>query len=357
MRYNHIKQIIFKKYGVFASGIELFIHVVFWLYLIIAAYFTFYIQEVDSIQKLEENVLNPLFFLSFFYLNTYYFIPIWIKERSWQFYWIRIFLIVFILTVLSFLLGKGYDFGGVNMVIKQKEETVFRIPSVLNIIVPAFIVSFLYRGMRDWFLMEKERKELKELSKQTEMQFLQNQLNPHFLFNSLNGLYGMSLRHQQEDMSTYIEDLSDLLRYVLKTSKEQTISLDVEVEFIKSYIQLEKARLSKQHDVKLILSNESLFKSLKLPPLLILPFVENAFKHGISSTKNSFVKVEINAGNERLKIKISNSKSEHVQQEMQIGVGIENTKRRLALLYPNCHTLLIREEANVFEVELSLKLK
>lgn len=203
--------------------------------------------------------------------------------------------------------------------------------------------------------MDKKQKELDELNKQTELLSLKAQLDPHFLFNSLNGLYALALQEKAPKVSGYIEELSDLLRYVLYSGKESFIPLSQEIDFLEAYIELEKRRIEEKHQVTFSVKKGKEADELTIIPLLLLPFVENAFKYGISSSTQSQIKIELEIINRELFFSIRNTK--HTQQKIQqTGIGIANTQRRLELSYPQKHQLSINESATDFNVYLSAKL-
>lgn len=342
--------------GIFENYFELLLHSIAWIYLLLASAFLIIQFKPEEADKFFENITNALLFTSFFYLNTYYFIPRWISQKSLGHYLIRLIGIIVLLTGLSFLFGKGYDFAGMSpTVLKQGNKVVFRIPAVLSILAPTLIVSFFYRSVRDWFLMDKKQRELDELNKQTELLSLKAQLDPHFLFNSLNGLYALALQEKAPKVSRYIEELSDLLRYVLYSGKESFIPLSQEIDFLEAYIELEKRRIEEKHQVTFSVKKGKEADGLTIIPLLLLPFVENAFKYGISSSTQSQIKIELEIINRELFFSIRNTK--HTQQKIQqTGIGIANTQRRLELSYPQKHQLSINESATDFNVYLSAKL-
>jgi len=201
-------------------------------------------------------------------------------------------------------------------------------------------------------IQEVESKQL-----QTELDLLKAQINPHFLFNTLNNLFGMA-RNQDAATAEGISRLSHLMRYMIHDSQVDRIDLDKEIEQIRRLIELQKLRFSAEDDIDidfLIVGDTS---KTQIPPMLLIPFVENAFKHGISLDTASFVHIVLKAQDERLEFSVKNSthipRSEY--KESDAGLGLNNVRRRLELLYPGKHELKIQDAEKVFDVSLTIEL-
>ena len=201
-------------------------------------------------------------------------------------------------------------------------------------------------------IQEAESKQL-----QTELALLKAQINPHFLFNTLNNLFGMA-RNQDAATAEGISRLSHLMRYMIHDSQVDRIDLDKEVDQVRRLIELQKLRFSPDDDIDIDFLVVGQTERIQIPPMLLIPFVENAFKHGISLDEASFVHIVLKAQEERLEFSIKNSthtpRSEY--KESEIGLGLSNVKRRLELLYPGNHKLKIQDRENTFEVSLTIEL-
>lgn len=201
-------------------------------------------------------------------------------------------------------------------------------------------------------IQEIESKQL-----QTELDLLKTQINPHFLFNTLNNLFGMA-RNQDAATAEGISRLSHLMRYMIHDSQVERIDLDKEVEQVRRLIELQKLRFSEEDDIDIDFLIVGDTGKIQIPPMLLIPFVENAFKHGISLDKASFVHIVLKAQDERLEFSIKNST--HIARpsynESDTGLGLSNVRRRLELLYPGKHELKIQDSQKVFEVSLSIEL-
>ncbi|WP_299252967.1 sensor histidine kinase [uncultured Aquimarina sp.] len=209
---------------------------------------------------------------------------------------------------------------------------------------------FLRRNM----IIQRENVEKKKLQKEMELTYLKEQVNPHFLFNSLNSIYSLS-RQQSPETPEVVMQLSELMRYQLESSKKEAVLLKEELEFIENYLLLEEKRLSKRCTVEFLIEGD--LSRLKISPMLLIPFVENAIKHGAQST-NEQSKIDISATikNTTLHFGVVNSKPSMITASNRSGLGLENVRRRLGLLYPNAHTLDITDKGNQYHVNLTVDL-
>ncbi|WP_226336275.1 sensor histidine kinase [Echinicola marina] len=208
---------------------------------------------------------------------------------------------------------------------------------------------------------EQEKKKYEELEKQRmikELNFLKNQLNPHFLFNALNNIYSLA-RKKSADTTPAILLLSDMLRYVLYESGKDKVSLGQEVAFIKNYVNLEKLKFSAENAPKISHSFQLLHEDYPIEPLLFVTLIENAFKHGISYLSPSFVMISLVENEKEILLSVLNSVSR--QKDGQSinnnpeGVGINNLRKRMELLYPGRHSFKQIYENSTFKSFLTIK--
>ena len=199
-----------------------------------------------------------------------------------------------------------------------------------------------------WF-KEMQQKELLLQSRQSELSFLRSQINPHFLFNSLNNIYSLAYQRSERVLPA-IAGLSDLLRYMLYDTTEK-VPLEKEAGYIRKYIELQKLRFEQPVQVNLQISGDT--ENVLLPPLLLVPFVENAFKHGDFSNGSSGLLMNIYTNDQKLHVHCHNKKSKQ-QKDSGGGIGLENVKRRLSLLYPGKHVLLVEDKNDSFTINLEL---
>lgn len=191
------------------------------------------------------------------------------------------------------------------------------------------------------------------------LNFLKSQINPHFLFNSLNTLYGTALQEKAERTGEGIQKLGDMMRFMLQENIQDKIPLNRDVDYLNNYISLQKLRTSTTSDITIETQIENQMGNLQITPMLLIPFVENAFKHGISLQHPSHIKITLQTDNNTLYFDVHNSihiKKENDPEKSQSGIGLQNVKQRLALIYPNKHELIIRQNAKEFFIHLTLHL-
>ncbi|MES2447212.1 MAG: histidine kinase [Bacteroidota bacterium] len=191
------------------------------------------------------------------------------------------------------------------------------------------------------------------------LSFLQSQINPHFLFNALNTLYGTALQENAERTGEGIQKLGDMMRFMLHENVQDKISLTRDVDYLENYIALQKLRTSRSADIVIDTQIDEQLNNLQITPMLLIPFVENAFKHGISLQQSSHIKVTLQTKENTLYFDVHNSihiKPDNDPEKLKSGIGLANVKQRLALLYPNRHELIIRESAKEFFIHLTIQL-
>jgi len=221
----------------------------------------------------------------------------------------------------------------------------------LYFVIYIFVTS-LFRLARGWFRLQETEKE-KTLS---ELKALKSQINPHFLFNSLNSIYSLA-RKESPQVPEKIVQLSDLMRHIIYESEVDFIPLTKELEMVRNYIELQNLRIQEKEKITLEITGE--IENKKIAPLIFLPFVENSFKHGLKSgAENAFVHIKLDVSGKVMTFEVENSKGEmrDLHDSKYKGIGIENVKKRLKLIYPNVHSLKILDYENTFKVLLQLQL-
>lgn len=247
---------------------------------------------------------------------------------------------------------------------------------ILDIIIPSFlfvpiltyldiillgvitiIVSALLFFTKSWFYTEQERAQMAILRQQksdAELRLLKSQLNPHFLFNSLNSIYALVLRKSDSAADTLIQ-LSDIIRYMVYETSATKIALSREMEVLQAYIELQRMRLNEGIEVTYLIKGVADDK--QIAPMLLFPFVENAFKHGTKGTlQNGYVRINMNIANESISFEVLNSKGTMPYRQETSGIGLSNVKQQLLLIYPNRHTLTVSETDKTFSVNLTIQL-
>jgi len=235
----------------------------------------------------------------------------------------------------------------------------FTFREIVLFFIVYIIITMLLKLSKSWFLVSWLQKELLEKEKQktvVELKALKAQINPHFFFNTLNSIYSMALDKDDRLPGTVLQ-LSDLMRYFLYVSRDNFILLEKDLTVVKEYIALQKLRSNAQLDIETKISGE--ISDQQIAPLLLITFLENAFKHGAKgSSGNTFIKLDIKVEKNKLNFTLENNKGiiDKVNTGDHNGLGLENVKRQLELLYPGKHLLNIKDEQDRFVVALQLSL-
>lgn len=340
------------------TGLQKFmLHFMVWMFLItiftFAATSGFNASEGIYFLFLGLSVGNVLIF----YINLYLIIPISLDKRKF-FIWMLSCLVIAI-TFVAVKYGYMfylYELSGLKMIAKNG-KMFFREPSV--IILSAFIIngffiflSTVYKFTVDWFFNEKEKSDLEKQSLTAELAFLKSQINPHFLFNSLNNIY--SLAYQKSDATPdAILKLSEIMRYMLYESNENLVSLEKEIIYLRSFIELQKLRF--KGNAQVILEVEGQVHQQHILPFILISFVENAFKHGLATDPENPIHINISVIEDKLLFSIKNKKS-GLNKDQTGGIGMVNVKRRLDLIYPNQYKLSIENQDDHYYSELYLNL-
>ncbi len=203
---------------------------------------------------------------------------------------------------------------------------------------------------------EKQMYQLRQHQLEAELNYLKVQLEPHFFFNTLNNIYSLALQ-QSVLTAPLIARHAEMMRYVLNNSSGTTVKLHQEVEFLKNYVEVEKVRYLEKIEIRF--ETQGINKTALIEPLLLLPFIENSFKHGIREEVNEgYVQIIIYLVENELTVEISNSKASNINYKTcKHGIGLQNASKRLAILYPEKHCMKMKEDEFNYEIRLSLTLK
>lgn len=234
---------------------------------------------------------------------------------------------------------------------------LYNLATQLLVVIP--LARYIYNGRQA--KKDEEIKVLKtELGKSdANLNFLKSQINPHFLFNALNTLYGTALQENAERTSEGIQKLGDMMRFMLQENTQDTIFLSRDIDYLNNYILLQKLRTSTSEDITIDTQIEEYTGLAMITPMLLIPFVENAFKHGISLQNPSHIRITLQTKGDTLYFDVHNSihvRHDNDPEKGQSGIGLENVKQRLTLLYPERHDLSIHQNAKEFFIHLTLQL-
>lgn len=311
----------------------------------------------DEYTRLENQLRNELLSLAFYmsavYINIRYLIPKYLARHAF-FYLLSVVILTVLLTPIKvFVLYVLFS--------KNQLYQSLLVDNQMKLYVGMFFVvmfSTVLKILTDWWRYQQEKQKLITQSMQSELKFLRSQINPHFLFNTLNNLYSLTLSKNDKAPEVVIK-LSEIMRYMLYESNEKRVPLEKEVSFLENYIALERLRLSKGSDVTF--ETEGEIGNQLIVPHLFVAFLENSFKHGLNRHLNEggFVRISLKIHGEHLSFLIVNSKPHNLPDNMkphQGGIGLRNIKSRLKMNYPFRHSLEIKDEPQIYTVNLELEL-
>ena len=328
-------------------------HILFWLFLLVA------FMIIDQVHhgfflSLSIESINILFYAIVVYFNLLYLIPNYLTEKRFLLYSGLLILSVLIITpIKTLLLFLLFSF------IPQIQETTL-ITNQFWIFLSTFFVaasSTILRITSDWMRYQRDRKELQTKTMQSELKFLKSQINPHFLFNTLNNLYALTLKKSDKAPEIVIK-LSEMMRYMLYECNEKRVSLSKEVKYIQNYLDLESLRQNKNVSINFEVIGSA--GDQKIAPLMFIPFLENSFKHGLNNQiSEGFVNIVLTIEGQDILFFMENSKSGSLpaqHHKRSGGIGLVNVRRRLALQYPEKHRLEIKDNPNTYAINLELNL-
>jgi sensor histidine kinase YesM len=317
-------------------------HLIFWLF--IALYvFDYLIDESNVRWSAIHTTFEVLVYAFEFYINLYFLLPFVLKKKGRALYFIGL---VGLLSI-SFLC---YFLAGTNEVLLSPNWSRAIISFLLNHLL--FILMSYFVWYFNKFEYEK-RKSLRLANEklQSEILLLKSQVSPHFLFNGLNNIYALALL-KSDDTPKMISTLSDILRYFLYKGNEKEIYLSEEIEIIEKYILMQKFReISGMKNISFEVKGNP--QELKIPPLIYISLIENAFKHGdVSANQNGFVAISFHCSPTKLEFEIKNS---YIEKEVIEGIGIKNVKDQLNLIFENRHELIISQQNCIYGLKLVLR--
>jgi len=229
--------------------------------------------------------------------------------------------------------------------------------TILFIFVIVFGLSIAYFFLKEWARTEQMRSQLEAVQLDTEVKFLKSQVNPHFLFNTLNNLFSMAQKKGNDDLADGISKLSGMMRYMIYESNEEHVPLKKEIEYLENCILLNELRYA-EGEAKVVFNYPEQTEGIFIAPMLFVPFVENAFKHGVAIGQSSEIDISISVTNKQLIFTCENTTySVKKMADDKSGIGLENVKRRLELLYPGKYQLSINNAGNKYIVNLGITLE
>ncbi len=304
-------------------------------------------NSADSRHSIYFTIIMNATWVLYFYFNALLLVPSYIyRKKYWQFALIQLLVLGWLM--LQLYLVSYFVFG----------ESHFHSRSVMfNFFIYLFIfsMSMAYQLISDRVRFDKLAKEKENENLKTELSFLRSQVSPHFMFNVLNNMVSLA-RKKSDILEPSLIKLSSLMRYMLYEADEEKVPLERECEYLQSYIDLQKQRFGSQLSIEFLAEEPD--GSYQIEPMLLIPFVENAFKHGTGMLENAQIHIELRARNAQLQFSVRNRYNPGSLEirDKTSGIGLTNVKRRLNLLYGGNHTLLINKNEDWFMISLQLNL-
>ena len=291
-------------------------------------------------------LLTTLYHIGLFYFNAFYLYPKLLNKRTWWLYIICLIALVclsgFAKVFLLQVLHPGFQF------------TAFNRRLIFFPLVPFLFASIIYRLVYDRIRFERMEKEARAQRLDAELKLLRSQVSPHFLFNMLTNMVSMA-RLQSTLLEPSLIRLSELLRYMLYESNEEKIAIGKEIEQIENYVSLQQLRFGEDVAISLNIQND--YPEGMIEPMLLVPFIENAFKHGIGMVKEPFIQINLSVKEQQLYFSVVNNYNPANQsKDRHSGIGLNNVKNRLELLYANNYQLSIDNKNDIYSVHLNCKL-
>lgn len=332
---------------------QIFWHAFFWIVMIL--FFLFIARSETKLSTGDMLVIfcaYPIINISLFYINYLLLIPLFLDKKRYG---------IYAITIAINILVYGFGKYGVALIFKQYVLLRAGRPAIgfgqyfLSTVFTSLVFLFLSTVLKftvDWFLNERIQRDLENQRLSAELAFLKSQINPHFLFNSLNSIYSLAYQRSETTPEAILK-LSEIMRYMLYECNDNKVDLTKELQYLQNYIDLQKIRFAGKAYIDFKVDGK--VDNQKIVPLLLIAFIENAFKHGVANNPLKPIRLLIDVEEEHLHFYIQNKKHNN-NRDASGGIGLNNVQRRLDLLYPGKYNLDIRDETDTYTVELSLVL-
>jgi len=336
------------------TNVRILTHIVFWVFVLI--YYTFFFghQLGHYLITFKFVVLLLPISMSTTYFFNYFLIPRYLlKNRILKFLLFSIYTVIisFWITSIIFVPFLALVGPGMDMFDKSLIDLYFVIVGMYSVSILAILIKLF----KYWYIRQNEHIQLLKEKSEAELEMLKGQINPHFLFNTLNNIYSLSLKKSDLTPEAILK-LSEMLDYLLYECKADRVSLKNEINLIQNYIYLQKIRFGDRLDIKFENTTDN---DLTIAPMILLPFIENSFKHGVGNqSKKVWIDINLNQTKKYLIFEVGNSKISQNQKQQSSGsggIGLENVKKRLELLYPGSYSLEIEHLSDRYFVKLLIE--
>ena len=337
--------------------LEPFLHILIWSSLFLFIWSSVY--TLGPFRKNDGSIYPPLiwstgFSVILFYFNALYLVPRFIFRHRYKQYILWV-----VLIYLTIVLGNAMFDQLYSLSLFSSEKEPFWSDVIMNIRSKTVILSLSigYGLTKQWIQNQELQQQLIKDKLTTELKYLKAQINPHFLFNTLNMAYASATKSNDVVTAGIIEKLSGLMRYVLYEGNEDKVLLEKEIQYIDNSVNLQLQRLSPELGAQVNYEVKGDCQNHKVAPMLLIPFIENIFKHGIILSRRSDISIFIFIKANLLILETKNSKSDHsISTDPNSGIGLKNARERLQLLYPDQHKLEINDTRSSFHVRLEIEM-
>ncbi|UZR96410.1 sensor histidine kinase [Chondrinema litorale] len=313
---------------------------------------------IPNINKTSLSLYLPLILT--FYINTFGISPLILKNKIYYLLGLlTLILSYFLLQTILLTIYNGPQFNpetGKPFTQQDIPQVIFSLPNLIILSIILFL-SFVYSFVRIKIQSREKSLNIRLGEKESELKLLKSQVNPHFLFNSLNTLYATALSEKAEKTGTSIAKLANLIRYMQKDINRDFIPLENEIKYITDYISIQKLRCAIEPQVETTFIN---IENQLISPGIFIPFVENAFKYGIDPSQKSTLHISITCKKNEVHFICVNSYNDDFKtfyKEQGLGIGIKNAQQRLELVYPKKHTFEITKIDNKFTIKISITIQ
>lgn len=332
----------------------LILHISFWL-----LYFSYRVYDVYTYTGFERAILYiglPMVFnILASYVHYIIILPGLFRDKNWKKYLLYLFILLLPILCARILTENQVfaQFAPSEDYFKTLKLT--RIVSTIWDTLTFLIFTGMIRFVLDWFELENKRKQLENEKLNAELNYLKSQINPHFLFNTLHNLNALVYAGAKNANDVIIK-LSNIMRYMIYESGKERVQLTNEIDYMNDYIHLESIRLNNSFRLDFKITGN--IESIKIAPLMLITFLENAFKHGVSDQEpDCWINVKLSVDSKQLRYHVSNKKIKSVRQnKLKSGFGLDNAKKRLELSYPDSYTLDVKDTEDAYSIILTLQL-
>ena len=332
--------------------ITISIHLLFWIMLSVLIVLVFVRAISDFEIAIGAGTISIIGFVMLVYGHLFWLLPKYFKTKKYHFYISGLLILVLLTSAFRFFAGQ---FLASHM--NWNIETAFTPSFFGTMFFSGFFILMLSLPLwlvDSWFKKGELEQELKTYQLEAELRFLKAQVNPHFLFNALNNIYSLSFTESKKTPEMILK-LSDMMSYMLYDCKSEQVKLTSEIEYLHNYIVFQQLKKDGEYNIEFKTSGD--LDYLYITPMLFIPFFENAFKHGnLNNTQEGWMKSYLKVENNNLQFQMSNSFEQKHKKAAKSGVGLENIRERLLLLFPNQHEFNIESDENIFKIDLTLKL-